>query len=127
MPRKSLFPLACAVLLSAVMPLAAQTAPTTPAAPAPAGQVSPTATGAQDKLAHACAEASAMAEPATKDNGTSDGTAPSNSGSTGWSGGTGGSNIGTNPSGATKHTKTWHAPTARGLDLTGRPDPAPTC
>lgn len=74
-----------------------------------------------------CARSASMAAPATPDDASADGTAPSNSGSTGWSGGTGGSNIGTNPSGATPHSKTWHAPTARGLDLKGRAEPVAAC
>ncbi len=73
-----------------------------------------------------CAAAS-HAQPATQEVAAADATAPSNSGSTGWSGGTGGSLIGTNPSGASAHTKTWQPPTARGLDLSGRPEPAPLC
>ncbi|MEF9601616.1 hypothetical protein O4J55_04450, partial [Paracoccus sp. PXZ] len=67
------------------------------------------------------------AEPATPETASADGTAPENSGSTGWTGGTGGSQIGTNPSGAHHATRTWQPPTARGLDLAGRPEPAPAC
>ncbi|WP_134678641.1 hypothetical protein [Paracoccus ravus] len=105
---------AFAVLASAVPPMA-QTAPAQVQAENPV----PT-TGE-------CPPPAGMAEPATPESASADGTAPANSGSTGWSGGTGGSLIGTNPQGATRHTKTWHAPTARGLDLTGRPEPAPAC
>lgn len=43
--------------------------------------------------------------------------------STGWSGGTGGSYTGTTPQGKTRESKTWHAATARGLDLKGAPEP----
>lgn len=75
----------------------------------------------------ACVAPAGMAEPATRDTAQTDATAPENSGSTGWSGGLGGSAIGTNPAGATRHTKTWHAPTARGLDLSGRPEPVANC
>ncbi|MTH78156.1 hypothetical protein [Paracoccus aestuariivivens] len=104
---------------SMTVPLAAQTAPATQQTPV-TGQ---TATIAKSD----CPPAAAQAEPATKDTATTDGTAPSNSGSTGWSGGTGGSHIGTNPQGGSQHTKTWHSPTARGIDLKGRPEPAPVC
>jgi len=59
--------------------------------------------------------------------GSGDGTAPGNAGSTGWSGGTGGSHIGTNPSGATRESRTWQPATARGLDPIATPTPpAPT-
>ncbi|MDS9466691.1 hypothetical protein RGQ15_03730 [Paracoccus sp. MBLB3053] len=98
------------------LPLMAQTVPTTPAD-----------TPMRAETTVDCPSAASMAEPATQEAATADGTAPSNSGSTGWSGGTGGSHIGTNPSGAVMHTKTWHAPTARGLDLKGRPEPVPAC
>lgn len=101
--------LGLALVLAA--PVMAETVPEKPVAPA-AGECPPVA---------------AKAEPATPEAGSSDGTAPENSGSTGWTGGTGGSQIGTNPSGASHDTKTWHAPTARGLDLKGRPEPAPLC
>lgn len=74
-----------------------------------------------------CPPAAAQAEPATPEVAAADATAPSNAGSTGWSGGTGGSQIGTNTSGASEHTKSWQPPTARGLDLAGRPEPAPAC
>lgn len=108
-----------ALLATLAQPLWAQDAPGAPAqgADSPAPAVAKTE----------CPPPAALAEPATQQTATNDGTAPSNSGSTGWSGGTGGSMIGTNPSGATRHTKTWHAPTARGLDLKGRPEPASTC
>lgn len=72
-----------------------------------------------------CSEASGSAEPATApERGTSDGTAPGNTGSTGWSGGTGGAFIGTNSQGATADSPTWQPPTARGLDLAGVPEKA---
>ncbi|MBD9529339.1 hypothetical protein [Paracoccus sp. PAR01] len=99
------------------LPVFAQTTPT----PAPPAERQATLEPGD------CPPAAAMAEPATPDAATADGTAPSNAGSTGWSGGTGGSMIGTNPQGATRHTKTWQSPTARGLDLKGRPEPAPVC
>ena len=51
-----------------------------------------------------------------------DGTDSGDSGSTGWTGGTGGSRIGTDSQDATAGSKTWHAPTARGLDLKQMPD-----
>ncbi|SMO70710.1 hypothetical protein [Paracoccus laeviglucosivorans] len=105
-----LFPIAC-ILLVAALPLAAQIAPTLPAA--------------EVARKPDCADAAHNAQPATQESASSDATAPENSGSSGWSGGTGGSHIGTNPSGATQHTKSWQPPTARGLDLTGRPEPAP--
>lgn len=110
MPCKSLLPLLCAVSLAVSSPLAAQTMPKTDAEP-----IAKTAPQPAD---------SGKCEPATAQTAESDGTAPSNSGSTGWSGGTGGSQIGTHPSGATPHTKTWHSPTARGLDLKGGPAPS---
>lgn len=81
-----------------------------------------------DKVAKVeCPPAAAQAQPATPEVAAADATAPSNAGSTGWSGGTGGSHIGTNTSGASAHTQTWQPATARGLDLAGRPDPAPAC
>jgi hypothetical protein len=69
-----------------------------------------------------CGKEAGQAEPATEMAPGQDGTAPGNSASTGWTGGTGGSYLGTSPQGATGVTKTWHAPTARGLDLAGRPE-----
>ncbi|MBC9247184.1 hypothetical protein H4P12_10755 [Paracoccus sp. 11-3] len=77
-----------------------------------------------------CAGASSQALPATAPQPGSDATAPGNSGTTGFTGGLGGSQIGTTPQGATPASKTWHAPTARGLDLAGRPEPVqetPNC
>jgi hypothetical protein len=71
-----------------------------------------------------CADDAGVALPATQPQPSDDGTAPGNSGSTGWTGGTGGSQIGTNSQGAVPSSVTWHAPTARGLDLQGRPEPA---
>lgn len=70
-----------------------------------------------------CAPA-AQAEPATPPAPGADSTAPGNDGTTGWTGGLGGSQIGTNPSGKTSESVTWQPPTARGLDLKGRPEPA---
>lgn len=61
-----------------------------------------------------CADTGSAA-PATQGQG-----APGNTESTGWSGGTGGSHVGTTPQGAVRESKTWHAPTARGLDLMGK-------
>jgi len=74
-------------------------------------------------------EPSGRAEAATPPaRGTGDGTAPGNAGSTGWTGGTGGSNIGTNPQGATRDSRTWQPPTARGLDPFAAPArPAAAC
>ncbi|KGJ02154.1 hypothetical protein EQ718_04710 [Paracoccus versutus] len=97
-------------------PLSAQTAP------AEAQKPAQTAAAAGE-----CPPAAAQAEPATPETALADGTAPENSGSTGWTGGTGGSMIGTNPSGADAATRTWQPPTARGLDLAGRPEPVPAC
>lgn len=107
------------LVLALAVPAGAQTAADKPVADKPAASA-PAAPGE-------CPPTAAKAEPATAEGGSSDGTAPENSGSTGWTGGTGGSQIGTNPSGASHETKTWHAPTARGLDLKGRPEPAPAC
>lgn len=115
-------------------PLAAQTTEPAPQAPAQTASENGVAPPSQPSPAQPvassegeCPPTAAKAEPATPEGASSDGTAPENSGSTGWTGGTGGSQIGTNPSGASLATKTWHAPTARGLDLKGRPDPAPAC
>ncbi|MDQ7260789.1 hypothetical protein NM680_03125 [Paracoccus sp. PS-1] len=98
------------------LPVSAQTAPAGDEKPAQA------VAGAGE-----CPPAATQAEPATPETASADGTAPANSGSTGWTGGTGGSLIGTNPSGANHATKTWQPATARGLDLAGRPEPAPAC
>ncbi|MBK4215871.1 hypothetical protein JJJ17_08035 [Paracoccus caeni] len=70
-----------------------------------------------------CASAAGQAEAATEPQPGQDGTAPGNAGSSGWTGGTGGSHIGTNAQGALPESKTWQPPTARGLDLAGRPEP----
>lgn len=70
-----------------------------------------------------CGNAAGKAEAATDVTRSADGADPANSGNTGWSGGTGGSQIGTNPQGAVAPSSTWHAPTARGLDLAGRAEP----
>lgn len=118
-PWKSrlIVPLCAAVALLAAMP-----------APALMAQTAPQAEPAQNAAARVdCPVAETQAQPATQETATSDGTAPDNAGSTGWTGGTGGSHIGTNPSGAHHATRTWHAPTARGLDLAGRPEPVPAC
>ncbi|WP_323009340.1 hypothetical protein [Paracoccus sp. (in: a-proteobacteria)] len=119
MPEISLFrPIALSFALACLAaPLSAQTAPGSVETP-----VVETVQGAGE-----CPAAAAMAEPATPETASADGTAPDNSGSTGWTGGTGGSQIGTNPSGAHHATRTWHPPTARGLDLAGRPEPVPAC
>ena len=109
----------CGLMLGLTGPVVAQAAPA--AAPQPAGLDQPAAPSS------ACSDAAAKAEPATAQTASQDGTAPDNSGSTGWTGGTGGSHIGTNPSGAGPATATWHAPTARGLDLKGRPEATPAC
>ncbi|MDT1062855.1 hypothetical protein RM190_13330 [Paracoccus sp. CPCC 101403] len=116
----ALFAASVALPALAETPPASGTTTTSPALPA-----KPPETVRAD--AGDCPPVAAQAEPATPPTASADGTAPGNSGSTGWSGGAGGSLIGTNPSGATRHTKTWHAPTARGLDLKGRPEPAPVC
>jgi hypothetical protein len=64
-----------------------------------------------------------VAEPATPPMPGAEATAPGNA-ATGWSGGLGGSQTGTNPQGAVPESTTWQPPTARGLDLSGGPDPA---
>lgn len=81
------------------------------------------ATAPQQGLEGDCVAASGQAEAATEPQPGQDGTAPGNSGSSGWTGGTGGSTIGTNAQGAVATSKTWQPPTARGLDLAGRPEP----
>lgn len=82
-----------------------------PADPKPAVQAEAAVAPA---VAVDCADTGA-ATPATQGQG-----APGNTESTGWSGGTGGSHVGTTPQGAVRESKTWHAPTARGLDLMGK-------
>ncbi|MFC3629801.1 hypothetical protein ACFOM8_10125 [Paracoccus angustae] len=72
----------------------------------------------------ACPTADAVAQPATRPQPGAGGTDPNNTGSTGWTGGTGGSQIGTNAQGAVPASPTWQPPTARGLDLAGRAEPA---
>jgi hypothetical protein len=76
-------------------------------------------TTANDSTEGKCVDTAGQALPATPPDPGADGMAPGNSGSTGWSGGTGGSQIGTNTQGALPASTTWHAPTARGLDLKG--------
>ncbi|MCQ0971400.1 hypothetical protein MLD63_13310 [Paracoccus sp. TK19116] len=101
----------------------AQTASTDPATdePAAASQAEDVATtDATPATEGTCTDAAATAEPATAPVPSPDGTVAGNSG---WTGGTGGSLIGTNPQGAVSRSKTWHAPTARGLDLKGVPEP----
>lgn len=123
--RPSLVPLAliAALATAPALPGLAQT-PSTPSGPA---QTQEAATRTAQKGTTDCPPAASQAMPATQQGNAADATAPSNPASTGWSGGLGGSMEGTNPSGATVHTKTWHPPTARGLDLTGRPEPASLC
>ena len=90
-----------------------------------AGQeTAPAAAEANMSTEGECVDAAGQAVAATEPEPSDDGMAPGNSGSTGWSGGTGGSTIGTNTQGALPSSKTWHAPTARGLDLAGLPEPA---
>lgn len=119
LPAFTLPVLALTGLLSAA-PALAQTEP----APTDAPQTQTQARAPDSTQAAGTCPPSAKAEPATPETGTTDGTAPENAGSTGWTGGTGGSQIGTNPSGATRATSTWHSPTARGLDLKGTSGPA---
>lgn len=117
----SLAATALALLLSAA-PVLAQTAATTTeqadtTAPATATAQPPSDTALEGD----CVDPASQAEAATSPAPTAEGTATA--GTTGWSGGTGGSQVGTNPQGAVATSKTWHAPTARGLDLMGRPEP----
>ncbi|WP_424139030.1 hypothetical protein [Roseomonas chloroacetimidivorans] len=105
--------IACLAGLALALPAFAQDRP-------PSSQSLTTGTGCQQ------ASRAEAATPPARNSG--DGTAPGNAGSTGWSGGTGGSHIGTNPSGATSASQTWHSPTARGLDPIASPaPPASTC
>lgn len=92
----------------------------TPTANDTPGEMSATSKGSND-----CANPAGQAEPATETKPVADGTAPANAGNTGFTGGLGGSQMGTNPQGAIEESTTWHAPTARGLDLKGRPEPIP--
>ena len=87
------------------------------------GNLATTGTAAKS-ASRECDNAAGKAVPATQPQPDDDGMSPANSGSTGWSGGTGGSQLGTNAQGGLPGSKTWHAPTARGLDLSGRPEPA---
>lgn len=98
-------------------PTAAPAASTTAAAPAGASEEPPSTEAVEGD----CVDPASQAEAATSPAPTAEGTAVA--GTTGWSGGTGGSQVGTNPQGAVATSKTWHAPTARGLDLMGRPEP----
>lgn len=107
--------LAAAVLTTGLAQ--AQTAPTTPQAPA--GQ-----TQAQGQSGEGnCPARDTVAEAATAPQPGADSTDANNSGNTGWSGGTGGSHLGTNTQGAVASSPTWQPPTARGLDLMGRAEP----
>lgn len=96
-------------------------AQTPPATPAP-----PSQTQGQSGEG-ACPAGATTAEAATATQPGGDSTDANNAGSSGWSGGLGGSQLGTNPQGALESSPTWQPPTARGLDLTGRADPAPRC
>lgn len=89
---------------------------------APAAVAAPMA-AANDSTEGTCVDDASQAEAATAPAPQKDGTAPGNA-STGWSGGTGGSHTGTNPQGALPASTTWHAPTARGLDLEGEVETA---
>lgn len=105
----------------------AQTAPTAPASDQPRAAVAATAAQTQEHGQSGegdCAAADTVAQPATQPQPGAGGTDPNNAGSTGWTGGTGGSQLGTNAQGALPASPTWHPPTARGLDLTGRAEPA---
>ena len=134
----------------ASLPLAAQTMPD-PAAAGPgvseAGNAAPAPAARRDAPSPARAAAATAAAPpgdclppaagdgtaspatpaSDRQGGQDDATAPSNSGSSGWSGGLGGSHIGTTPSGSAPQSPTWQPPTARGLDLQGRPPAEPGC
>lgn len=90
---------------------------------APDQDEAPATGAAQQGRAGDCPDPAGKAEAATDATRSADGTDPANSGNTGWSGGTGGSTIGTNPQGGVAPSTTWHAPTARGLDLAGRAEP----
>lgn len=72
-----------------------------------------------------CPARDTVAEAATAPQPGADSTDANNTGSSGWSGGLGGSVLGTNTQGAVAQSPTWQPPTARGLDLAGRADPAP--
>lgn len=72
-----------------------------------------------------CPTRDTVAEAATAPQPGADSTDANNTGSSGWSGGLGGSVLGTNTQGAVAQSPTWQPPTARGLDLAGRADPAP--
>ncbi|MGR3248790.1 MAG: hypothetical protein ACU0DH_06695 [Paracoccus sp. (in: a-proteobacteria)] len=74
-----------------------------------------------------CPEPATTAQPADAPKPSDDSTAPENTGTTGWSGGTGGSQLGTNTQGAVPVSPTWQPPTARGLDLAGKPEPLNEC
>lgn len=71
-----------------------------------------------------CPARDTVAENATPPQPGADSTDANNSGSSGWSGGLGGSHLGTNTQGAVAASPTWQPPTARGLDLAGRAEPA---
>ena len=104
-----------------------QTAPTAPAVDQPrAVNEAPAAmTEAQGQSGEGdCPAADTIAQPATAPQPGADSTDANNAGNTGWSGGTGGSQLGTNAQGALPNSPTWQPPTARGLDLTGRAEPA---
>ena len=116
-----------ALLALMAMPGLAQTEPVDPATDQPAAtapaETESTTTAATDTTPATegtCTDAASTAEPATAPTPAADGTVAGNSG---WTGGTGGSMIGTNPQGAVSRSSTWHAPTARGLDLKGVPEP----
>ena len=110
---------AAAILAAASAAGIAQTAPTT-SADTPAVATTKETSALGQSTEGTCVNAASQAEPATAPVNDADGTVEGNSG---WTGGTGGSMIGTNPQGATSRSKTWHSPTARGLDLKGVPEP----
>jgi len=80
-----------------------------------------------DRTQADCAAPAGVAEPATTPDSSADATAAENTGTSGWSGGTGGSQLGTNGQGAVEQSLTWQPPTARGLDLKGKPELAAAC
>lgn len=116
-----------AISLFAVSTGWAQTAPVAPAAgqpqaraEAPAGQTEVQGQSGEGD----CPAPDTVAQPATAPQPGADSTDANNSGSSGWSGGLGGSHLGTNTQGAVAASPTWQPPTVRGLDLTGRAEPA---
>lgn len=104
-----------------------QTAPTAPAAGQPRAVTEAPAAMTEEQGQSGegdCPARDTVAQPATAPQPAADSTDANNSGSSGWTGGLGGSQLGTNTQGAVPASPTWQPPTARGLDLTGRAEPA---